>query len=262
MEPRIQLRDACFRYDEHEIFNDLNLDLYPGEVLCILGPNGCGKTTLLRCLSGALKLNKGKVQLNGKDIASFDIIELAKKIGFLFQEHVTPFPFSALEVVRMGRTPYLGLFGSPSAKDTELAEKALDKVGMLHIKNKPYTQISGGERQLILLARTLAQEPEVILLDEPTSHLDFKNQALSLRMINKLSEHNISMVMTTHNPNHALLFPDTVAMMSSGKFIASGQTMDVVTEDNLRKTYGIEVKMFSVPDPDGKGTFKFCSPWF
>jgi iron complex transport system ATP-binding protein len=262
MEPRIRLRDAAFRYEERDIFSDLNLDVYPGEVLCILGPNGCGKTTLLRCLSGALKLKKGSALLNGKDIASFDVVEMARKIGFLFQEHTAPFPFSVLEVVRMGRTPYLGLFDSPSARDTELSELALEKVGMLHIKNKPYTQISGGERQLILIARTLAQEPEVILLDEPTSHLDFKNQALSLQMINKLAEQGISMIMTTHNPNHALLFPDMVAMMNNGDFMATGKASEVVTEDNLKATYGIDVKVFSVPDPSGSGTLKFCSPWF
>ena len=262
MEPRIQLRGAAFRYYERDIFRNLNLDVYPGEVLCILGPNGCGKTTLLRCLSGALRLRAGLAQLDGKNIASFDVVELARKIGFLFQEHTAPFPFSVLEVVRMGRTPYLGLFGSPSARDTELAERALEKVGMLHIESKPYTQISGGERQLVLIARTLAQEPEVILLDEPTSHLDFKNQALSLQMINKLAGQGISMIMTTHNPNHALLFPATVAMMNSGSFTVTGKADQVITDETLKATYGIDVKVFSVPNPNGNGTLKFCSPWF
>ena len=262
MEPRIRLTGAAFRYDQRDIFTNLSLDVYPGEVLCILGPNGCGKTTLLRCLSGALKLNHGTALLDGKDIASFDVVELARKIGFLYQEHTAPFPFSVLEVVRMGRTPYLGLFGNPSARDTALAELALEKVGMLHIKSKPYTQISGGERQLILIARTLAQEPEVILLDEPTSHLDFKNQALSLQMINKLAGQGISMIMTTHNPNHALLFPDMVALMNSGRFTAIGKATEVITEESLKATYGIDVKVFSVPNPSGYGTLKFCSPWF
>lgn len=261
MEPRLSLRGATFRYDDRAIFRDLDLDVYPGEVLCILGPNGCGKTTLLRCISGALRLNEGKAVLDGKDISSLRVIELARKIGFLFQEHQAPFPFSVLEVVRMGRTPYLGTFDSPSAKDTALAELALTRVGMLHLKNKPYTQISGGERQLILLARTLAQEPEVILLDEPTSHLDFGNQALSLQLITALAKQGISMIMTTHNPNHALLFPDKAALMNGGSFMAVGDAEDVITESNLRATYGIDVKVFSVPDPSGNGTLKLCTPW-
>jgi len=239
----------------------ITFDVRPGEVLCILGPNGCGKTTLLRCLSGALKLAKDTVWLDGTDISTLNVVELAKKIGFLFQEHTSSFPFSVLEVVRMGRAPYLGLFGSPSPADTGLALAALEKVGMLHLKNKPYTQISGGERQLVLLARTLAQEPEVILLDEPTSHLDFRNQALSLEMIRRLSKNGISMIMATHNPKHALLIPDKVALMKSGKFIAVGNSSEVITEDSLREIYGIQVKVFSVPDPQGSGTLKLCSPW-
>jgi iron complex transport system ATP-binding protein len=172
------------------------------------------------------------------------------------------FPYSVLEVVSMGRAPYLGRFASPSAKDISFAESALSKVGMLHIKDKPYTEISGGEIQLILIARTLAQEPQVIMFDEPTSHLDFKNQALCLNIINKLAEQGISMIMTTHNPNHALLFPNTVAMMNNGKFITIGKADEVVTENTLKEIYGIDVKVFSVPDPNGKGKLKMVTPWF
>ena len=262
METKIQLQNGAFSYGEHEVFSGLNLEIAQGEVLSILGPNGCGKTTLLRCLSGALKLKTGNIILNGKDITKFDVIELARNIGFLYQEHAASFPFSVLEVVSMGRTPYLRRFASPSANDKELAEVALSKVGMLHLKDKPYTEISGGERQLILIARTLAQEPQVILFDEPTSHLDFKNQALCLKIINKLADQGISMVMTTHNPNQALLFPNMAAMMNNGKFVAIGKADEVITEDTLNEIYGIDVKIFSVPDPNGKGTLKMVSPWF
>ena len=262
MASRIQLRNGAFSFGSHTVFSGLDLEVAPGEVLCILGPNGCGKTTLLRCLSGALVLKQGTIQVNGKDIAAFDAAELARNVGFIFQEHTAVFPFSVLDVVCMGRAPYLGRFASPSAKDTALAEAALAKVGMLHIKHEPYTEISGGERQLILIAQTLAQEPEVILLDEPTSHLDFKNQALCLEIISKLAEQGISMIMTTHNPNHVLLFPNTVAMMTGGKFIAAGKASEVITEDTLQATYGMDVRVFSVPDPNGNGTLKLVSPWF
>jgi iron complex transport system ATP-binding protein len=186
MESRIRLRDGSFNYGDHEIFSGLNLEIAPGEVVSILGPNGCGKTTLLRCLSGALKLKSGNILLNEKDITTFDTIDLARNIGFVFQDHTASFPYSVLEVVSMGRAPYLSRFAAPSATDMAVAEAALTKVGMLHIKDKPYTEISGGEMQLILIARTLAQEPQVIMFDEPTSHLDFKNQALCLNIINKV----------------------------------------------------------------------------
>jgi iron complex transport system ATP-binding protein len=260
--PRIKLRDGAFSYGDHEIFSGLNLDIAAGEVLCILGPNGCGKTTLLRCLAGALKLNVGTILLNEKDIRTFDTIELAKNIGFVFQDHTASFPYSVLEVVSMGRAPYLSRFAAPSAKDIAFAESSLSKVGMLHIKDKPYTEISGGEIQLILIARTLAQEPQVIMFDEPTSHLDFKNQALCLNIINKLAEQGISMIMTTHNPNQVLMYPNTVAMMNNGKFVAIGKADEVITEDALKAIYGIDVKIFSVPDPNGNGQLKMVSPWF
>jgi iron complex transport system ATP-binding protein len=262
MESRIRLRDGSFNYGDHEIFSGLNLEIAPGEVVSILGPNGCGKTTLLRCLSGALKLKSGNILLNEKDITTFDTIDLARNIGFVFQDHTASFPYSVLEVVSMGRAPYLSRFAAPSATDMAVAEAALTKVGMLHIKDKPYTEISGGEMQLILIARTLAQEPQVIMFDEPTSHLDFKNQALCLNIINKLAAQGISMIMTTHNPNQALMYPNTVAMMNNGKFVAIGKADEVITEDTLKAIYGIDVKVFSVPDPNSTGQLKMVSPWF
>lgn len=243
-ETRIELEDAAFSFGRHTIFSGLSLDVKAGEVLCILGPNGCGKTTLLRCLSGALPLAKGGVRLCGRELSSYKAAERAKRIGFVFQEHAAAFPYTVLDVVTMGRTPYLGRFSSPSRKDRELAELALSRVGMLRVADKPYTELSGGERQLILIARTLAQEPDVILLDEPTSHLDFKNQALCLGMVGRLAKEGISMVMTTHNPNHVLLFGDRVAMMSGGAFIATGDASSAITEESLKATYGIEVRIF------------------
>ena len=262
MESRIRLRNGAFSYGDHEIFSGLTLDITPGEVLSILGPNGCGKTTLLRCLAGALKLKSGSILLNEKDITTFDPIELARNIGFVFQDHTASFPYSVLEVVTMGRAPYLSRFAAPSAADMAVAEAALTKVGMLHIKDKPYTEISGGEMQLILIARTLTQEPQVIMFDEPTSHLDFKNQALCLNIINKLAAQGISMIMTTHSPNQALMYPNTVAMMNNGKFVAIGKADEVITEDTLKAIYGIDVKVFSVPDPNSNGQLKMVSPWF
>lgn len=260
MEPRISLHDAAYSFGEHQIFSGLDLDVARGEVLCILGPNGSGKTTLLRCLSGALPLKRGEVQLDGKDLVAYGVTELARKVGFVFQEHAATFPFSVIDVVTMGRTPYLGRFSSPSAKDRAIAEKALDRVQMLHVKDLPYTELSGGERQLILIARSLAQEPEVLLLDEPTSHLDFKNQALCLEVIRRLADQDISIVMTTHNPNHVLLFPCAVAMMSGGAFTAKGKASEAITEASLEATYGIAVNVFSVKDPDAEGDLKLASP--
>jgi iron complex transport system ATP-binding protein len=231
-----------------------------GEVLCILGANGCGKTTLLRCLNGSLKLNKGHVYLGGRDIHTMSVVDVARYIGFVFQEHSAPFPFSVLEVVRMGRTPYLSFFESPSAKDTLVAEQALDMVGMVHYRDKPYTQISGGERQLVLIARTLAQEPKIVLLDEPTSHLDFKNQTLVLRMINRLAESGMTVIMTSHLPNHALLYSSRVALMNTGSFMAIGSPETIVNEENLKGVYGMDVKILEVAGEGTDDIVRFCIP--
>jgi iron complex transport system ATP-binding protein len=185
------------------------------------------------------------VYFNHNDISSMNVIEIARNMGFVFQEHSAPFPFSVLEVVRMGRAPYLGIFASPSGKDTLIAEQALEMVGLLHLKNKPYTQISGGERQLVLIARSIAQGPQMIIFDEPTSHLDFKNQTLVLRMVKKLSRNGITVIMTTHLPNQALLHSSRVALMNKGNFIAVGKADQVMTEENLSQTYDINIKIVS-----------------
>ncbi len=256
----LSLKNGSFSYGKKGVFSELNLNLIKGEVLCILGANGCGKTTLLRCLNGSLRLDKGRVFLGDRDIYAMSVVEIARQIGFVFQEHSAPFPFSVLEVVRMGRTPYLSFFGSPSARETLIAEQALEMVGMLNFRNRPYTQISGGERQLVLIARTLAQEPKIVLLDEPTSHLDFKNQTLVLRMIDRLAESGMSIIMTSHLPNHALLYSSRVALMHSGRFIAIGSPETVIDEANMKTTYGIDVKILAVNEGKEDNTFKFCIP--
>lgn len=256
----LRLKNGEFKYGEKVIFSGLDLEVNKAEVLCILGANGCGKTTLLRCMNGNMALNQGRVYLGAVDITSMRIDAIAKKVGFVFQEHHAPFPFSVLEVVRMGRAPHMGLFALPSHRDTEIAKEKLELVGMYHLKDKPYTQISGGERQLILIARTLAQEPEVILMDEPTSHLDFRNQTIVLQIINRLAESGLAVLMTSHLPDHALLFSSRVALMKDGNFLMVGRPADIMTEESLKEIYGIEVKIFTVNDPDGQETVKLVLP--
>jgi iron complex transport system ATP-binding protein len=256
----LQVRGAAFGYDDREVFGGLDFEVCAGETLCILGANGCGKTTLLRCLGGGLRLKRGKIALAGRDLAALGPIEIARTMGFVFQEHSAPFPFPVLEVVRMGRAPYLSFLAQPSKRDTAIAEQALEMVGMAHLRDKPYTRISGGERQLVLIARTLAQQPRVILLDEPTSHLDFKNQALILKIVERLARQGLAIVMTTHMPNHALAFPSRVALMSRGKFVAVGDATTTVTEANLRATYDIDVRVLSAADPVSGQSFVFCVP--
>jgi iron complex transport system ATP-binding protein len=186
--------------------------------------------------------------------------EIAKKIGFIFQEHETPFPYSVMEIVAMGRAPHLGFFDSPSARDNEIAEEMLNMVGLIHLKDKPYTQISGGERQLVLIARTLAQQPDIIMMDEPTSHLDFKNQTRVLQIVSKLAQQGMTVVMTSHQPDHALLFSSRVALMKDGQFIGTGKPSEVMTDDTLARVYDMEVSIVSVSDPNTRRDLTLCVP--
>jgi iron complex transport system ATP-binding protein len=257
----VEVRSASFRYPERVIFEALDLDLNAGEVLTVLGPNGCGKSTLLRCLAGELELSAGSIRIDGEALQRLDATARARKVAVLFQEHQPTFPFSALDVVTMGRTPYLSAFGAPSAQDRKLAEHALGEFGLLHVKDRAYTTLSGGERQLVLLCRTLVQEPEVILLDEPTAHLDFKNQVRCLELIGKLAGRGMALVSTSHDPNHAFLFPGRAMLMQADRSVLIGAPSDIINSTSLAATYGIEVGVFSVPRAPPRQSLTFCSPW-
>jgi ABC-type cobalamin/Fe3+-siderophores transport system ATPase subunit len=259
-EPRLKVTGASFRFGEHPVWSGINLEVKEGEAVCLLGPNGCGKTTLLNCIHGDLKLETGQVRLDGAYLEKLNTVDIARRVGYVFQEHNSPFPYSSLEVIRMGRAPHLGIFQSPSASDTALAETIMEEMGILHLRDQRYTQISGGERQLVLIARTLCQEPRVILFDEPTSHLDFKNQALVLRTIRRLSERGMTIIMTSHFPNHAWMFSSRVIMMNQGKFVAEGPAREVMTEENLTATYGIPTRVYHAGE--GADRISFCTPEF
>lgn len=256
----IEVRGASFKFGDRPVFNAIDLDVQAGEVLTILGPNGCGKSTLLRCIGGALSLAQGTIRIGDEDLASLEPGARARKVGFLFQDHVPSFPFKVLDLASMGRTPYLGFFGAPSPCDLALAEEALDKVGVHHLKDRPYTELSGGERQLVLLARTLVQQPEVILLDEPTSHLDLKNQVHCLKTIGALAVAGTTMIMTTHDPNHAFLFSGRVVLMQPGGSILIGPAADVISDATLSATYGMDIGVFLGRRPSDTRELKFCSP--
>ncbi|OWT32642.1 iron ABC transporter ATP-binding protein [Methanobrevibacter sp. 87.7] len=242
MKKLLDVKNISFKYSEEspDIFKDINFTIDKGDVLCILGPNGTGKTTLLKCLNRLQTPYTGEILLNDKNIKGYTYQELSKYIGYIPQGHIPTFPFNVEEVVLMGRAPYINLTNSPKEEDLKIARKSLKTLNIMHLKDKAYTELSGGERQLVFLARVLCQNPSILILDEPTSNLDFGNQFKLLKIIEKLSSNGLSIIMSTHNPDHGFIVGNKVAIMKDKKFMEYGNPNDVLTENNIEKAYNID----------------------
>jgi iron complex transport system ATP-binding protein len=247
----VEIDNIEFSHGENKILRDISFAVETGEVFLLLGPNGSGKTTLLDCILGALPLNAGRISLNGSITSSFRPGTLARFISYVPQRHESGFPYTVFQMVTMGRAAYTGLFSSPTSADRDIAEAAIDAVGITHLKKRPYTRLSGGEGQLVLMARALAQNTPIILMDEPTAHLDFKNELLVLETIARLvNERQLSVIMATHFPNHAFFFennavPITVALLEKGRLIAKGSPEKVLREDLIGRVYGVHAEIIS-----------------
>jgi iron complex transport system ATP-binding protein len=243
----LEVKNATFAYENSEnIFEGVNLTVDRGDVICILGSNGCGKTTLMKCMNKLHELKDGAVYINGENIKTMDQRTVARNIGYIPQGHVSTFAFSVFDVVLMGRTPHLDYLDSPGKKDRLITEEALKKFGIYHLKNKPYTSLSGGEQQLVFFARVIAQQPQILLLDEPTSHLDFGNQLKTLNIISKLSQEGIAIVMTSHYPDHAFISANKVALMKDQGFLGIDTPNNIITTENMEMVYGIHVKIMEI----------------
>lgn len=252
----IEIRDASFSYDDNLIFRDVSLSLKEGQVLCLLGPNGSGKTTLLECIMGLMSLNCGSILLNKCDITGMKVNEIARSIAYVPQLHERTFPYRVIDIVLMGRAAYTSIFSSPGTEDLEIAKEALFSVGMGSFADRPYTKLSGGECQLVMLARALAQETPVIVMDEPTAHLDIEHELQILQTVIKLVKNKgITVIMATHSPNHAFNFENSgidvfAAMLYKNGIQSFGRPFEVVTEDNIRTVFNIESRIISYTDKD------------
>ena len=210
----------------------------------ILGPNGSGKTTLFKCLAGLWRPNAGTVLHGECDILSLPERKRSRLIAVVPQDHEPPFPYSVAEVVLMGRAAHVGAFSAPGRRDIQIADEAIETLHLNLLSDKPYTKISGGERQLALVARALAQQAPILLLDEPTSHLDFRNQLHVLGRVRSIArERGITVLMTLHDPNLALLFADHAIVLDRGRVLACGAPEEVITEATLATVYGVDVVM-------------------
>jgi iron complex transport system ATP-binding protein len=234
--------DLTIGYSDRVVGRGLNVTLAQGEVLALLGPNGGGKTTLLKTLLGLIRPLAGEAQIEGRSLAAYSIRERARRIAYVPQLHTPTFAFTVEAVVLMGRTAHGNLFSRPSAHDREVARQALLRFGIEHLGDRPYTMISGGERQLVLLARALAQEPQFVVLDEPTASLDFGNQGKVMREIRALAGAGHGILFTTHDPNHALRAADRAYLLREGERIAEGPVGAVLTRERLEDLYRAPVE--------------------
>ncbi len=247
--PLVELRGASFGYSRQDIFQDIDFKIEKGEIFCIIGPNGCGKTTLLDSILGILKLRRGDVLINGGSIQKMRPHEIARQIAYIPQAHNKTFPYTVLDVVLMGRAAYTGIFSTPADEDVVIAEEALALVGLTRLKDRPYTQLSGGEGQLVMIARALAQKTPLMVMDEPTAHLDFKHELTVLETIVQLiNDTDLSVIMATHFPNHAFYFENnnvktSVALMDRQTFSRVGCPSDVISEENLMTLYNINARV-------------------
>jgi iron complex transport system ATP-binding protein len=234
-------------YPERTVGSGLDVALATGEVLALLGPNGGGKTTLLKTLLGLIKAKAGEVRLADKPLAGYSIRERARVLAYVPQVHIGTFAFTVETVVLMGRSAHSNLFSAPSAHDRAVAAAALERFGIARLSQRPYTQISGGERQLVLLARALAQEPQFIVLDEPTASLDFGNQGKVMAEIKALAASGHGVLFTTHDPNHALRAADRAFLLREGARIAEGPVREVLNQTQLEELYRAPVERLIDP---------------
>jgi iron complex transport system ATP-binding protein len=246
--PLIDARGLAIGYGGRVVAHDIDVTLRPGEVVCLLGPNGSGKTTLFKTLLGLIPRLAGSIAIAGRSIESWRPGQLALRQAYVPQANVAVFPYRVLDMVLMGRTARLGLFAAPGEADREKAWGALGLLGIAHLAEREYTRVSGGQRQLALIARALAQEAPAIVMDEPTASLDFGNQALVLREVARLARSGLGIVLSTHHPDHAFAVAGRVLLLSDGRVIADGAPGKVLTPERLERVYGVPVTVDSLPD--------------
>jgi iron complex transport system ATP-binding protein len=228
------------------VLRSLSLEIQPGTVTAILGPNGAGKTTLLHLALGWLAPQSGQVRLDGRPLDSYSRRDLGQWMALVPQSERIPFEYSILEYVLLGRAPYLAPLDMPGAEDYCLGEQVIEQVGLGQLNGRAITTLSGGERQLALVARALAQQPRLLLLDEPTSHLDLANKVRLLRLMQELAVSGVTLLLTTHEPDVAAAIATHLVLMREGQVYQTGPLPQVFTAEHLSATYGVPVKVTQV----------------
>ena len=243
----LKINNLSCGYDEIKVVKNISLDIKKGQNISIIGPNGCGKTTLLKAIANLIEF-EGEILIEGTDIRKLKRKELAKKVAFMTQSAEIFFPYTVFETVALGRYSHMdGMFASLSKKDKGIVNKCIEDVGLKEYSNRLITELSGGQLQRVYLARAFAQEPDIILLDEPTNHLDLKCQIEILAHINKWTkENNKTVIGVLHDLNLVQMFSEEVIMIKDGVIVSKGKTVEVLKEDDLKEVYEINIKEFMI----------------
>lgn len=255
----LDLSHTDLGYSGRVVLRDVSLTIQTGEIVCLLGPNGVGKTTLFKTILGFIKPLAGLITIGGTDISRFSPKDFARLVAYVPQLHHSPFPYTVRDVVLFGRTVHLDLFASPGKKDRDIADSCLELLKITHLAERAFSELSGGERQMVIIARALTQEARFIILDEPTSNLDYGNQVRIIRKIGELRKQSVGILMATHTPDHAFMIGSKVVVVDHGSLFCCGKPETTLTPDTLRQIYGVEVQVFDTPH-NGICSRKVCAP--
>jgi iron complex transport system ATP-binding protein len=237
---RLSVQGIEFAYNSVAVLRDVAFEAKEGEIIGVLGPNGSGKTTLLRCMNRALSPSKGTVMIEDKEIGSMSRKEIANEMAVVPQNCVITFPFTALEVVMMGRHPSMDRFQRETKGDIDIVKKAMDATSVSKLAGRSMNQLSGGERQRVIIARALAQQPKIMLLDEPTLHLDVNHQMEIMELVKELARRErLTVIMVSHDLNLAARYCDKLILLDEGKVLSAGVVPEVLTQDNVEKVFKI-----------------------
>jgi len=247
----LRIRSISVSYGEIEILHELSLDVNTGEVVSLIGPNGAGKTTMMRAISGVIPIQSGSVHVDDEDLSVTPIAERARLLAVVPQARKLPPEYTVQQSVLMGRTPYLGWLGNPSPGDIEKVQWAIDRTRLSELANRRVDELSGGEQQLVLVARALAQDAPVMLLDEPTAHLDLRHQATILDLVHSLArERGLAVLMSLHDLNLVSIFSDRIALLDDGNILAVGKPKEVINQQYLSKVYQVPLDIIPHPHRD------------
>ena len=257
-----EMRDVACGYEKgNPVLDHVSLELKSGEICCILGPNGVGKTTLFRTILNLQPSLGGQILLDGQDLTKWTPKQRARAIAYVAQAHTPAFPYKVKDIALMGRLGQVSRFAEPTKKDLEIAEQAMEDMGIRHLREQLYTDISGGERQILMIAKALAQQPEILILDEPTANLDYGNMARVIAKLRQLADQGICVIMTTHLPDQAFMCNSKTLLVMRHHPVIFGDCAEVITENNLQRAYHTPVQIIEIIDRNGE-PLRVCRPRF